>query len=119
MQFPPAPAAAPALPADPSGSHKPPPVEKSTAPPAATQPLVNLTAESSALILRQLFDIQTVIRLSQPEKMKAYRSLSLALCGNPASAAVVAQALDALLVDPNTINSVKIGLKWQRRRGEN
>ena len=40
---------------------------------------MDLSVDHVASVLRQLFDIRTVIRLSQPEKIKAYRMLSNAL----------------------------------------
>lgn len=40
---------------------------------------LDLNVDHAALILRQLFDIKTVIRLSQLEKNKAYRTLSNSL----------------------------------------
>ena len=62
----------------------------------------NLNVEHSASILRQLFDIKTVIRLSQAEKIKAYRVLSNEL-GSEARAPIrpstetLATAFDNLL----------------------
>lgn len=61
-----------------------------------------LNVEHSASTLRQLFDIKTVIRFSQPEKIKAYRALSnelgmeLRASTRPSSEAL-ATALDNLL----------------------
>lgn len=46
--------------------------------PASTT-VLDITVDHAASVLRQLFDIKTVIRLSQPEKTKAYRMLSNAL----------------------------------------
>ena len=61
-----------------------------------------LNVEHSASTLRQLFDIKTVIRLSQPEKIKAYRSLSNELgmesrASTRPSSEAFATALDNLL----------------------
>lgn len=85
--------------------HRPPPPSQSIIGPLV--PAV-LTVEAAALALRQIFDIRTVIRLSQPEKVKAFRALSQALCsefnsttGRP-STETVAIALDGLL-DPGSI----------------
>lgn len=46
---------------------------------APTSTMLDVTVDHAASVLRQLFDIKTVIRLSQPEKNKAYRMLSNAL----------------------------------------
>lgn len=56
-----------------------------------------LTVDGAMSALRQLFDVQTVIRLSQPEKMKAFRVMSNALSqagGRTASTETVAVAMD-------------------------
>lgn len=61
-----------------------------------------MNVELASLILRQLFDFKTVIRLSQPEKIKAYRNLSNAVSLETTSLTLtateaVAVALDTLL----------------------
>ena len=63
---------------------------------------MDLSVDHIASVLRQIFDIRTVIRLSQPEKIKAYRMLSNALALETRAAAqpcteACAIALDNLL----------------------
>lgn len=70
---------------------------------STTLPASGVTADGALSVLRQLFDIKTVIRLSQPEKIKAFRMLGNALAletRSPVhpSAEACALALDSLLV---------------------
>ncbi len=81
--------------------------------PSLVSRLSQLTVDGSASVLRQLFDIQTVIRLSQPEKMKAYRVLSNTLSsefrltsGRPSTEAL-SIALDGILDAPATTSAME------------
>lgn len=84
-----------------------PPLDLSLVPTKQGQALPEMNVELASHILRQLFDFKTVIRLSQQEKIKAYRNLSNAISLETNSFTLtateaVAIALDTLLASTST-----------------
>lgn len=87
--------------------HLRPPLDLSSLPSKQAQAPPEMNVELASHILRQLFDFKTVIRLSQPEKIKAYRNLSNAISLEAQSFTLsateaVAIALDTLLASTST-----------------